>query len=567
MLDVIKKLRYILSKRDKQFLLGLVFFSIFIAIVETAGVSVIMPFIAVASDFSLIETNEYYSFFYDKFGFKSDVNFVIGFGIVLIGFYIFRAIVNVIYFHLLARFSQGRYHLLAYRLYQKYLNMPYKEFVNKNSSFLTKSIINEANGAVVLVNQLLIILSEIFVIIFIYTMLVFANWKITLLITLLLLVKVVFLTKTVSKRIKAHGKRRASFQKDLYEVINSTFGNFKIIKLINKNSELENRFKNASFGYADSMLKYQTLNSIPRIFLELVGFGIVVGIVVYILFKYQRDITAVIPLLSIYVLALYRLMPSANRIMSAYNGIMHGYKALEIVYEDLTFIQEKISSKDILFNNKLEIKELSFSFGEKAVLNGISFLINRGESIAFIGESGSGKSTLVDNIIGLYRSDSGTISIDGCELTDNNLISWREKIGYIPQQIYLFDGTVGENVSFSHEYDQKKVEKVLTQAKILEFLKNKEGVHTRVGEGGIQLSGGQKQRIAIARALFQDPEILVLDEATSALDEKVEAEIMDEIYDIAKNKTLIIIAHRLSTIKRCNRVFTLKGGKIVNEQN
>ncbi len=144
----------------------------------------------------------------------------------------------------------------------------------------------------------------------------------------------------------------------------------------------------------------------------------------------------------------------------------------------------------------------------------------------------------------------------------SNLQNWRSQIGYIPQQIYLFDGTIAENVCFGRELDKVFLEKVLEQVNIFKFLQTKQGVDTLVGEGGIQLSGGQKQRIAIARALYGRPEMLVLDEATSALDEETEKKIMNEIYQISQDKTLIIVAHRLSTIKNCDKVYETKDGLI-----
>jgi ABC-type multidrug transport system fused ATPase/permease subunit len=201
-------------------------------------------------------------------------------------------------------------------------------------------------------------------------------------------------------------------------------------------------------------------------------------------------------------------------------------------------------------------------------LENISLTIHKGDKIAFIGESGSGKSTLIDLIIGLYRPKSGTISVDGTRLDESNIKAWRSKIGYIPQSIYLFDGTVAQNVAFGKAIDDVQIKESLRQANILEFLENHhQGIHTAVGEGGIKLSGGQRQRIAIARALYGSPEILVLDEATSALDTDTEAKIMEEIYKISENKTLIVIAHRLSTIDGCQKVYLLSKGKITERLN
>ncbi|EAI2878604.1 ATP-binding cassette domain-containing protein, partial [Campylobacter jejuni] len=189
--------------------------------------------------------------------------------------------------------------------------------------------------------------------------------------------------------------------------------------------------------------------------------------------------------------------------------------------------------------------------------------IKKGEKIAFIGESGCGKSTLVDLIIGLLKPKEGQILIDEQELNANNTKNYRQKIGYIPQNIYLFNDSIAKNITFGDAVDEEKLNRVIKQANLEHFIKNlSQGVQTKVGDGGSNLSGGQKQRIAIARALYLEPEILVLDEATSALDTQSEAKIMDEIYKISKDKTMIIIAHRLSTITQCDKVYRLEHGKL-----
>ncbi|EEU5976798.1 ABC-type lipopolysaccharide transporter PglK, partial [Campylobacter jejuni] len=189
------------------------------------------------------------------------------------------------------------------------------------------------------------------------------------------------------------------------------------------------------------------------------------------------------------------------------------------------------------------------------------------EKIAFIGESGCGKSTLVDLIIGLLKPKEGQILIDEQELNANNTKNYRQKIGYIPQNIYLFNDSIAKNITFGDAVDEEKLNRVIKQANLEHFIKNlPQGVQTKVGDGGSNLSGGQKQRIAIARALYLEPEMLVLDEATSALDTQSEAKIMDEIYKISKDKTMIIIAHRLSTITQCDKVYRLEHGKLKEEK-
>lgn len=522
-----------------------------------------MPFISVASNFDIIHTNQYYSKVYNFFEFKKEIDFVISFGVLLILFYIFRSIINLVYFYTLNRFTQGRYHLLAYRLFENYMGLPYNEFTKRNSSTLTKSILSEATGLTEIISAILFMVSEIFIVVFIYAMMLYINWKITLLLSIILVLNALLMVKTISVKIKKIGVFREELQKKFYEILNRSFGNYKLIKLQSNDKDILKEFGEASFNFAKVNITNTTLSQVPRLFLEAVGFGIIVFIITYLVWKYQGDVSNTLALISMFVLSLYRLMPSVNRIMTSYNHIIYYHKALDIIHNDLMYDIEKLGKEDLIFKKELNIKNLSFEYEEnKIVLDNINLNIVKNSKIAFIGESGSGKSTLVDIMIGLYKPKYGQIEIDNVLLSDDNIKQWRKKIGYIPQSVYLFDGNVGENIVFGRDYSEEKIIKCLKQANIYDFLETKKGINTKVGESGIMLSGGQKQRIAIARALYGDPEILVLDEATSALDNETEEKIMDEIYKASNDKTLIIIAHRLSTIKNCDKVFEIKKGKL-----
>lgn len=558
------KLSSLLSKHDKKFLLYLLLFSIFISLMETIGIAIIMPFISIASDFQVIHSNNYYEYFYQLFHFEKEVSFVLVFGILLIFFYFFRSAINLFYFYMLSKFSKGRYHLLAFRLFENYLGRSYKDFLDENSSNLSKTIINEAQNITNILSSLLFMISEVFVILFIYSMMLYMNWKITLLLSLILFFNALLLVKTISKKIKKEGGKREEFQRKFYEILNTTFGNFKMIKLKSNDEKILEKFSNASFGFANSNITNETLSHFPRLFLEALGFIIVIFIVVYLVYKNQYNISGAMPLISVFILGLYRLMPSANRILAGYNQIQFYYKSLDIVHNDLIYEIEDLGNEDILFDKTIELKNLSFSYiEEKLVLKNISLTIDKGSKIGFIGESGSGKSTLIDIIMGLYRPKKGSVFIDGILLSDENIKSWRSAIGYIPQHIYLFDGSVAQNVAFDEKYDAIRVKEILKKANLLDFLEaHHDGIETKVGENGLKLSGGQKQRVAIARALYNNPEILILDEATSALDNETEAKIMDEIYSVSENKTLIIIAHRLSTLERCEKIYKLEHGEL-----
>ena len=565
-MEYIKKIRKLLDSKTKSKLLWLVVFSIFLSIVETIGVSAIMPFIDIATNFNTIHSNQYYQWAFEFFGFENgingNVNFAIAFGLTLFGFYLFRGGVNLLYSYVTAHFMQNLYAKITKQLFKTYLAMPYQVFTGKNSSYLTKTIITEASLMSVVIGSVLLMVSEIFVIIFLYILMLLASWKITLVFTIILSIKILLLTKTVSKKIKVVGKTREKLQTRFYEIINRLFGDFKQAKLQDKDrlNATQNQFSIAVDEYAKANATNSFLNNLPRLLMETTGFSLVILLLIFLLSINQSNVSYILPTLSLFVLALYRLLPSANRILNGYNAIMYYHKSIDIIGDELETTREDFAIDTIEFNKKIELVNIDFSYKGESVLNGLNLTINKGEKIAFVGESGSGKSTLVDLIIGLYQPNNGNIFIDDVLLDESNLQNWRSQIGYIPQQVYLFDGTIAENVCFGRKIEQILLEKVIKQVNIFDFLKTKEGIETLVGEGGIQLSGGQKQRIAIARALYGQPEILVLDEATSALDSETEKKIMEEIYQVSQDKTLIIVAHRLGTIKGCDKVYQLENG-------
>lgn len=557
------KLFSILTKQDKRFFLFLVVFSVIISFIEMVGISAVLPFITIASDFDAIHSNEYIEKIYNYFHFTNDIDFIFIAGVFLVSFYIFRSVVNFIYLHLVARFSKGRYRLIAYRLFENYLGISYRLFIEKNISELNKTIITEANHLTALLYGMMVLISEFFVFIFIYGMMLYVNWMMTLLISLVLVFNAILLIMTVSRAIKKAGIEREEHERKFFEIIQSNLGNFKMLKLISCTKPILNSFDTAAKGYTSANIKNDTLTHAPRLFLEALGFGIIISLITYIVFKNQSDISNSMAMISMFILGLYRLMPSANRMLTGYNQIIYFRSSLDIIHNNLMYDTEDLKDTPVCFDSEINLKDISFEYKEgKSVLENININISKGDKVAFIGESGSGKSTLIDLILGLYRPKSGIITIDNISLDESNIKAWRDKVGYIPQSIYLFEGTVLENVAFGREYNEEKAIKVLNQANIMDFLNSHhEGIHTMVGDGGIKLSGGQRQRIAIARALYNNPEILVLDEATSALDTDTEAKIMEEIYKISDNKTLIIITHRLSTIKECKKIF-----KIVNKK-
>jgi ABC-type multidrug transport system fused ATPase/permease subunit len=555
------KLNQVLDRKRKFILIVLVFMAIVFSLIETAGVSIVMPFISAASNPALINS-ENYRYFYDLFNFQNPNVFIITFGLAIILFYFFRSLYNIFYIYALNKFSYGTYRFFAGRLFRIYLSLPYRVFVQKNPSTFTQMIIVEALNLSNILLKLLHILSESFTVLLLYFFMLLVNWQTTLILTSILVLIVILVFFTLIKKSKKLGAKRYDASMNLSKTITETFRLFKFIKLKGNEDEIFDSFNDSTSKVSHTSVMTSTLGTIPKNILENLGFSLLIAAVCYIIWKHNSA-EMVIPVISMYALALYRILPAVNRILEHTNFVAFYQNSLHKIYEDLHYETDHENSAPLIFSSHIRGEKLWFSYFDNInVIKDISFEIKRGEKVAFIGESGSGKTTLADIIIGIYQPQKGALYADEILINNSNILSWRAKIGYIPQNIYLFDGTVAENVSFGSRPDKDKLIEALKKAKIWDFLESKEGASTRVGEGGIQLSGGQKQRIGIARALYNNPDVLVLDEATSSLDDATESQIMDEIYDLSGNITLIIIAHRLSTVQRCDRKIHMKDGVI-----
>ena len=561
---VFDKISRLLIRKHKIYMVLLLVFTIGFSLIETLGISVIMPFISMVSDPKIIDSGMYKKV-YDFLGFSTFESFVIAAGICIICFYIFRSVYSVTFSWFTNRYSSGLYKYFSKKVFDTYLHVSYKVYVQKNSAVLMQAISSETGDVGKIVLNILQFFSEIFTVLMIYAVIVILNWRMTLVITAALLFIVLIILPVLTKINKDQGAKKYLAGRYMNKSLKETLGNIKYVKLKGNEKEVLNTYDSAIQLRTRSEVINNVLGIIPKYILESIGFSFLIGVIIFIVWVY-RDASKVIPIISMYALALYRILPSVHRMLQNINNIVYSEKTLNSVYESLNQ-QVEIEGKEIVnFNKSISLENVNFKYlTGNNVLSGISLEIKKGEKIAITGESGSGKSTLVDIIIGIHTNVSGNVYIDDTIINNDNIQSWRKKIGYIPQSIYLFDGTVAENVSFGSKFDEEKIIKALQKANIWDFLSQKEGLQTLVGDGGIQLSGGQQQRIGIARALYDDPEVLVLDEATSALDTETEQKIMDEIYSVSGNKTLIVIAHRLSTVERCDRKIRLENGKIVQE--
>jgi len=561
-IEILRRVNDLLSSRDRWLLFILFLMSMAFAGIEAASISLVMPFITLATDPPKALEQHSLAKIYKWLEFESTQQFALSMGAVLVVFYLMRGIFVLSYTYALNRYTWGRYYNLSMRLFSNYLSLSYREFTQLNSSQLEKSIITEASYLSQMIVSVLRFLAEAAVALLLYLVLLIVNPQVTMVITVLLAIMLCALVYAIRRISSRQGQLRESHQSRFYHLLNGTFGNFKFIRQMAAEAQMVNEFSVSVSGYCRSNVINTTLAQLSPTVLETVGLVLLVSIIGYSLLS-SSDGSQVIPLVAMYGLALYRMMPAVHRMLYYYNNVLYYSSSLEIIHQELSRPLVVDGDAPVFFSKLITLEGVSFNYpGRTDVLTDLNLSIVKNEKIAFIGPSGSGKTTLLDLIIGIYTPERGRVTIDGVVLDSSNVKSWRRAIGYIPQNIYLLDGTVAENIAFGKIYDESRIIRALEQARIWDFLRQHEGLNTHVGQGGVKLSGGQKQRIGIARALYGDPEILVLDEATSALDQDTEIEILDEVYNLTKDRTLIVVSHHNLSPDNFDRIFKLESGQI-----
>lgn len=561
-MSFIKEVNSLLSSRDKKLFLSLFILSFIVSIVESISISGMMFFISTVTNFHFIGQTKYYKFITSMLGFSDSQKVILFLGIAVVCLYLFRGFLNIFLIWSTSQISLGVGRNASLKVFNNFLDFYYSDLSTSNSAHISQALFSYSNALASVSLGFVGVISELLTLFCIYVMLLWINFKMTLYLTLFLSLMVIIVIKFFSKKLAEAGNKNHKYVEEMYKVFTEVYWNFKLIKLHGNADGFMNQFSIANKESLRANVLNNLLQNIPRFFLETFGFLVLVLMVIYVIYVYGNP-DFVIPIVSIYALAFYRFLPSVTKILSSYNQIVFNKGSVALLANFFQTKPEFLGSESICFKHKLELKNLTFYYNKnRVILDRINFSLYKGQRIAFVGPSGSGKSTMADLIMGILKPCEGQIIVDEQYITKDNLRSWRLKIGYIPQQIYLFDGTVADNVTFGREYDEQKLISALKKSNIYDFLLMQDGLATRVGEGGVKISGGQKQRIAIARALYGDPEVLVLDEATSALDSKTEDLIMSEIYKVNEDKTLVVIAHRLTTIEKCDIVYKIADGQV-----
>lgn len=578
MFKYLSKVLYIISGSRKKLLLLIFGFTIS-SFLEACGIGLLAPFMRFASEPNMSLLPPLITNIAAKFNIDSSSEIIVFLGLAIITFFGIKAVIyfgtQVYIFHFASSYKAK----LSLRLLKAYLTVPYEFHLNRNTASLIKNIVIETNHLYqACLLPLLNSISNVVIVGFLLVLLAITDLRLLGLI-LMVFLPIFVLFHLLRNKFKRWGRIVSQSQQGMIRAISHALGGLKETRVIGCEPYFEREMEHYVNQFARSMTFFQSSQILPKTLIETVLIAAIMLFLVVTQLSSTQSIQEITGILSVFAVAAIRLIPSTSNVIKSIAQIRNGAYALDMLYSDLKDIdrsngdryltknletQERVMS----FRDRIELKDVTYSYSgiSEPALDKISLSIKRGESIAFIGKSGAGKTTLVDVILGLLNLESGDILVDGVSVYDN-IRSWQNLVGYIPQSIFLTDDTVERNIAFGvadSEIDKTKIEQAIEAAQLRELVEQlPNGMKTKVGERGIRLSGGQRQRIGVARALYHEREILVLDEATAALDNETEHLISEAIRALAGEKTLIMIAHRLSTVEHCDRIYLLEKGRIV----
>ena len=577
-MQTFKKLLFLLTARERKHAGLLLLMIIIMALIDMIGVASILPFMAVITNPILIETNYILNFMFQSlsiFGVKTNQQFIFILGLLMFTFLVISLGFKALTTYAQVRFVQMCQFSLSKRMLEEYLHQPYNWFLELNSSELSKNILSEsgqvvANG----LGPCLEIISKGIVSIALIVLLILIDPKLALIVGLVLSLIYGLIFNFIQNYLNLIGKNNLKNNRLRFKLIGEAFTAIKEVKVRGLEKIYIKLFSKFAQTFHRNYASSQLLSQLPRFILEVIAFGGILIIILYLISK-NGNLQSAIPIISLYVLAGYRLLPALSQIYGSSTQLAFTLPLIDKLYDDRKNLKPNIVNHEegmLSFNKIITLKDVHYNYpnSSRIALKNINLSISTKSTVGFVGETGSGKTTIIDIILGLLQPQKGRLTVDGKIITEQNSRSWQRSIGYVPQHIYLTDDTIAANIAFGvnvKDIDQDAVEKASKIANLHNFVVDElsEKYQTMTGERGIKLSGGQRQRIGIARALYYKPKVLIFDESTSALDNKTEKVVMESVYNLNKEITIIIISHRLTTIKNCDNIFRLNKGELVDQ--
>lgn len=578
MLKVIRQLFSLLTDKQLKQFYTLQVLVVIMAFTELLGIASIAPFMALVGDISILEKNGIFAELYQLSGLNDPMDFLFYTGLIVLVMLTFSTVVSMFTTWKLSIFGARIGTEIADRLYTYYMQQNWQFHASGSSAQLTKQVSTEAirisNG---IVQPLMQMNSKMVLALFISISIVLYDPLIAILGLFIFSLAYFLLYRLVRKKLVSNGQKLSQVATDRFRLMNEGFGGIKDVLLLNRSHDFIERFQDSGKVFARAQGANIAIGQVPRYFIELIAFGAMVSLVLVLIKLHSGNLGEVLPVLAVYALAAFKLLPALQQIYSSVSQIKGNVAAFEAVKGDLEQSFENAKTATCAFAplpmelaRSVTLNNIKFSYPgkDKPAVNGVNMTIPVNSVIGLVGSSGSGKSTLIDLLLGLLTPQQGNLNIDGVKITSKNKRAWQNLLGFVPQSIFLSEGSIAENIAFGlpvHDIDMSQVMKAVNLAHLTELVEGlPEGVNTKVGERGVQLSGGQRQRIGIARALYHEAKVLVFDEATSALDGITEKIVMDAIHEFSGKKTIIMIAHRLKTVQKCDIIYLMKQGSIID---
>lgn len=575
----LQKLLYILSKEQKLYG-GIVFVcSLLGAFLEVLGVGIILPLVQAFMDPDKLMENKWIQLVLKSFGLEyiesSQLVILITVGVIIL------FLIKNLYFIFLSwiriKFSCKVSRELSTKMMSTYMKRGYEFFLNHNTADLSRNIGADVSGVDTVIYQMLRVLVDSLTIFMIVAYIMLTDWVIALAMVIMALLCLLLIYGYFRVQMREAGRHFNKYNGITSKYLLQALHGIKEILVMHKQEFFIKHYEEANREKQKGAIKQTVGAESPAYIIEGVCVAGLLAVVCIRLVTNEQSAVELVPALSAFAMGAFRILPSLGRISSALNTAIYYMPSLNHVYENLQRIndyQEKdykesetgAESDRIILKNGIDIENISWHYknSDVYVIHNLNLTIKKGTSVAFVGQSGAGKTTLADIILGLLEPQEGKVLIDG-----NDIYHMGKQLGkimgYVPQTVYLTDDTIRNNVAFGIEgsdIDDNKVWDALEQAQLKQFVKNlNQGLDTFVGDRGVRFSGGQRQRIAIARALYENPDIIIFDEATAALDNETELAVMESIHALQGYKTIIIIAHRLTTIKDCDEIYEISDGK------
>ena len=576
-MQILKKLFSLLTAQEKKRASILFVMVLTMALLDMIGVASIMPFMAVVANPELVESNVFLKTAYAVsiyVGIDTIEEFLFLLGAIVFVLLVVSQVFKALTTYAQLRFSLMREYSIGKRLVEGYLHQPYTWFLSRHSADIGKTILSEVgtvigNGFMPMIN----LISQGTVAIALLTLLILIDPKLALIVGLTLATSYALIFNASRGLLSRMGAERVKANQQRFTTVSEAFGASKEVKVGGLEQAYIQRFSGPAQTFARHQATASIISQLPRFAIEAIAFGGMLLVVLYLMAQ-SGSFASALPVIALYAFASYRLMPALQQIYVAVTQLRFAAPALDALHADLMSLQPPHANPNpnqgaIALRQAITLNQVQYRYpnAPQSALKNLSLTIPAKSTVGLVGATGSGKTTTVDLILGLLEAQHGTLEVDGQVITEHNRRAWQRVIAYVPQQIYLADDTVAANIAFgldASDIDQAAVERAAKIANLHEFVANElpQQYHTTVGERGVRLSGGQRQRIGIARALYQNPLVLILDEATSALDNLTEQAVREAVNNLGHEITIILIAHRLRTVKACDTIFLLENGEL-----